>query len=145
MGGFRLQGPTYRIQSLRGEVQCKCMGFAGLVHETVESFLVNKEEKVLIVKDLPYLIRCAMKGVHLGDVMEYEVVAATTVPSPSKLWKKLEHIKMGDKTGEPRIFQDIHAGFEQVMAERNALLHNITYKTDDSDTYKRFKEFESDV
>lgn len=137
MGGFRLQGTSFRIRNLLGAVQCKCMGFACLIHESVEAFLVNKEDKVLIVSELPYLIRCAMKGVHLGDVMEYEVVVSTPVPNSSRLWKDLRGIKMGDRTGEPRIFEDIDAGFEQVLAERNALFNNIAYETNESKIFEK--------
>lgn len=132
MGGFRLQGTSFRIRNLLGAVQCKCMGFACLIHESVEAFLVNKEDKVLIVSELPYLIRYAIKDVHLGDIMEYEVIASPMEPNPSKLYKKLHHIKMGDRTGEPSIFidiKDINAGFEQLLAERDALFNNITYQT----------------
>lgn len=143
MGGFVFQGPNYKIRSLRGEVQCKCMGFWALIHETVESFLVNKEDKVLIVSELPYLIRYAIKDVHLGDIMEYEVIASPIEPNPSKLYKKLHHIKMGDRTGEPYIFEDVNAGLEQVLAERNALFNNITYKTNDSEIFTMFKAFDS--
>lgn len=144
MGGFVFQGPNYKIRSLRGEVQCKCMGFLALIHETVESFLVNKEDKVLIVSELPYLIRYAIKDVHLGDIMEYEVIASPIEPNPSKLYKKLHHIKMGDRTGEPSIFldiKDINAGFEQLLAERDALFNNITYKTNDSEIFTMSKAF----
>lgn len=78
MGGFRLLGPNYTIQSLRTEVMCKCMGYKGQVSEEVENILVNHPEKKLD----PTLINS--KSAHLGETMCYKVIHRSEDPDFDK-------------------------------------------------------------
>ena len=68
MGGFRLLGPNYTIQSLPSEVMCKCMGFKGEINEEQEQKLVNNPEKRLSKFPVP------RNGAHIGDNMHYKVI-----------------------------------------------------------------------
>lgn len=74
MGGFRLLGPNYTIQSLRSEVMCKCMGFKGEITEELELKLVNNPEKRLTKFPVP------RHGTHIGDNMHYEVISKSEDP-----------------------------------------------------------------
>lgn len=68
MGGFRLLGPNYTIQSLPSKEMCKCMGYKGEISMEVETTLVNDSEKKL--KQLPF----SKENVHLGDNMYYKAI-----------------------------------------------------------------------
>lgn len=68
MGGFRLLGPNYTIQSLPSEIMCKCPGYTGEISEKTETELVNKTEKVLN-HNFPF-----PKNAHIGYNMHYKVI-----------------------------------------------------------------------
>lgn len=74
MGGFRLQGPNYRIESMPSSRMCRCTGYSGVISKEVEEMLVNKHDKWLELSELPQELQLNMKGVHLGDTMAYEVI-----------------------------------------------------------------------
>lgn len=76
MGGFRFQGPNYVIinKPTDSEIRCKCMGFVCNIAEDIETFLVNKENKTLCLKDLPSKLVSKIKNYHIGDVMQYNVI-----------------------------------------------------------------------
>lgn len=68
MGGFRLLGPNYTIQSLRTEVMCKCPGYKGEISQEVETILVNNPEQELDESLI------STGGAHLGLTMRYKVI-----------------------------------------------------------------------
>ncbi len=75
MGGFKFCGPNYIIKnkpSYKGYT-CKCMGFVCDIAEDIETFLVNKEDKTLVIDELPTMIASKMKNCHLGDTMKYDI------------------------------------------------------------------------
>lgn len=74
MGGFRLQGPNYRIISMPSSLRCRCSGFSAEIDEAVETLLVNKKDKWLEFSDLPEYLREDMAKAHLGNTMAYEVM-----------------------------------------------------------------------
>lgn len=74
MGGFRLQGPNYRIISMPSSLRCRCSGFSAEIDEAVETLLVNKKDKWLEFSDLPENLREDMAKAHLGNTMAYEVM-----------------------------------------------------------------------
>lgn len=76
MGGFRFQGPNYIIinKPTKSGIRCKCIGFVCNIAEDIETFLVNKEDKTLCLKELPAKLASKMKHYHIGDVKEYDVL-----------------------------------------------------------------------
>lgn len=74
MGGFRLLGPNYTIQSLRSPIMCKCPGFKDEITEELEQELINNPEKELI--EFPLLTN----GVHIGDNMNYRIISKSEDP-----------------------------------------------------------------
>lgn len=74
MGGFTLVGPHYVFNNIPTPHQCRCIGYNGAVNQTVESFLLNKEEKVLDSLQLPdEKLISEMKPYHLGEERRYTV------------------------------------------------------------------------
>jgi hypothetical protein len=75
MGGFRLQGPNYKIISLPSTdgTMCKCMGYRGMIDEDIETMLVEKEDKTLILYELPLEVQFKLRKSHLGENMMYRV------------------------------------------------------------------------
>ena len=75
MGGFRLQGPNYKIISLPSTdgTRCKCIGYSGTIDEDVETMLVEKEDKTLILYELPLEVQSSLRRYHLGENMMYKV------------------------------------------------------------------------
>lgn len=75
MGGFRFCGPNYIINNKPSDkgYTCKCMGFICDIAEDIETFLVNKEDKTLVIDELPTMITSKMKNCHLGDTMKYDI------------------------------------------------------------------------
>lgn len=69
MGGFRLLGPNYTIQSLPTEITCKCPGYKGEISEEIETILVNNPEKKLDKS----LIKSG--NAHLGLTMHYKIIS----------------------------------------------------------------------
>jgi len=74
MGGFRFQGPNYRIESLPSYPMCRCMGFHGQISEAIETMLVNKPDKMLVLTELPQYLQEEMSKHHLGNTMRYELI-----------------------------------------------------------------------
>lgn len=75
MGGFRLQGPNYKIVSMPSSPRCRCNGFSAEIDEAVETLLVNKKDKWLDFSDLPQNLREDMAKTHLGiKSFAYEVI-----------------------------------------------------------------------
>jgi hypothetical protein len=75
MGGFRLQGPNYKIISLPSPdgTTCKCRGYRGTIDEDIETMLVEKEDKTLILYELPLDVQSILRKYHLGENMMYRV------------------------------------------------------------------------
>jgi hypothetical protein len=75
MGGFRLQGPNYKIISLPSTdgTMCYCMGYRGVIDEDVETMLVEKEDKTLILYELPLDVQFILRKYHLGENMMYRI------------------------------------------------------------------------
>lgn len=71
MGGFRLLGPNYTIQSLPAKYKCKCMGYIGEINEDTEQELVNNPTKTLPL----YLQELLKKKAHIGDNLLYRVIS----------------------------------------------------------------------
>lgn len=69
MGGFRLLGPNYTIQSLRGEIMCKCPGYKGEISEELETHLVNN-----VGKPLDKALIKGKGGAHFGENLHYKVI-----------------------------------------------------------------------
>lgn len=69
MGGFRLLGPNYTIQSLPEKDRCKCMGYKGEISEITEEELVSNSSK-----ELPYNLKSTFGSAHVGDNLFYEVI-----------------------------------------------------------------------
>lgn len=69
MGGFRLLGPNYTIQSLREHVMCKCMGYKGEISEDIERELVSNP-----THELPLHIKSTFGSAHTGDNLFYKVI-----------------------------------------------------------------------
>lgn len=74
MGGFRFQGPNYRIESLPSYPMCRCIGYQGQIDEAVEKLLVEKQNKSLVLSELPQDLQDKMATSHLGNTMAYEVI-----------------------------------------------------------------------
>lgn len=71
MGGFRLLGPNYTIQSLPEEFRCKCMGYKGVINEETEQELVSNPTKKLVL-DSKWKLTFGSK--HIGDNLCYNVI-----------------------------------------------------------------------
>lgn len=69
MGGFRLLGPNYTIQSLPEKVMCKCMGYKDEISEEIERELVSNP-----TKELPSHIKSTFGSKHVGDNLFYKVI-----------------------------------------------------------------------
>lgn len=70
MGGFRLLGPNYTIQSLPAKERCKCMGYKGVISEETEEILVS-----LPTKELPPYLVSTFGSKHVGDNLLYKVIS----------------------------------------------------------------------
>lgn len=73
MGGFTLRGPRHTIRST-APYKCRCMGYIGTISGELEESLMRKEEKILILEELPEELRTEMKMSHLSEDMRYEVI-----------------------------------------------------------------------
>lgn len=73
MGGFTLEGPTYRFRSLPDSFRCRCTGFKGRITSDIEAVLRNKEDKKLSLSDLPEDMQSDMLKHHLGENFYYTV------------------------------------------------------------------------
>jgi hypothetical protein len=69
MGGFRLLGPNYTIQSLPGEFTCKCIGYRGEISEKIEQELVFNS-----TKELPLHLKSTFGSAHIGDNLLYKII-----------------------------------------------------------------------
>jgi hypothetical protein len=69
MGGFRLLGPNYTIQSLPEKFRCKCMGYKGEISEKIEQELVSNP-----TKELPLHLKCIFGSAHIGDNLLYKII-----------------------------------------------------------------------
>lgn len=115
MGGFRLLGPNYKIQSVPDSVRCKCPGFRGTIDEAIETTLVNKQEKLLKLSQLPLSLQFEMKGAHLGENRMYTVTENTEEDKATWL-KKTTYVKPTYTS----IFSTPKIGrtYEELLAER---------------------------
>jgi len=73
MGGFSFQGPNYIICSHPSKKRCRCAGYRTEIGEDIEKMLVEREDKVLPISDLPQAIQNEMLKYHIGDTLQYEV------------------------------------------------------------------------
>ncbi len=79
MGGFRLKGPSFTIESKRGCVSCRCTPFEEHITKDVEDMLVIKDPKLLNLGLLPEEIQQRMMRAHI-DTLEYTVHPHTPEP-----------------------------------------------------------------
>ena len=73
MGGFTLEGPTYRISSLPDKQRCRCTGFRTNISKELEDYFVNKNEKVLKLNEIPQQMQDDMLKCHIGENFNYKV------------------------------------------------------------------------
>lgn len=72
MGGFTLKGPTHTIVST-APIRCRCIGYSSKISQEVQDFLMQKRDPVLVLSELPQVLRDDMQKHHLSDDMKYEV------------------------------------------------------------------------
>ena len=73
MGGFTLEGPTYRISSLPDIQPCRCTGFRTKISKELEDYFVSKNEKILNLSELPQQMQNEMLKCHIGQNLDYKV------------------------------------------------------------------------
>ena len=119
MGGFTLIGPTYIINSIPGQIKCRCTGFKSNIPLDVENILVNQSNKCLDLSILPEDIRNRMMSSHLGDNFNYKVTKRLTQ----------EEQEAKDKQW-----------FSDMIDDRNRLYSEITYTNNTSSIFKEMFE-----
>ncbi len=79
MGRFIFKGPKYIISSLPNYPCCRCTGYSGCIDKDIETMLLNKTDKVLVMADLPQDLVTDMSGYHIGNNMNYKI---SEIPTP---------------------------------------------------------------
>lgn len=97
MGGFYLRGPTKVFMNKPNTTKrhCRCMGFHGDIDRKTEQMLLEKQDNILVLDELPECLRSKMEKAHLGPNLEYEI-RDPLPPLPSSydaMQDKLEALK----------------------------------------------------
>lgn len=80
MGGFILKGPSKCfVNKQQSGRSCRCIGFNGEIDIQTEQLLLHKEDRVLVMAELPGCLREKLEKAHLGPTLEYYI---TDPPSP---------------------------------------------------------------